>query len=424
MKPTSLYLERYGHPEQFIQTPPSQNLKLVVTVPCYNEPDLITSLSSLADCDQTGDDVEVVVMVNQPVDCNKEVRKNNDRTVSQFHEWNQEQHLNWIRFRLAVATDIPKRRAGVGHARKMAMDEAVRRLLWAQRPDTGVIVGFDADCLCDKNYLRAVEDHFLANPTTDGCSIYFEHTLEGPFDKKIYQGITRYELHLRYLVNALRFSGLPFAFHTLGSAMAVRCSVYQSQGGMNRRKAGEDFHFLQKVMAQGRYSDLTATRILPSPRTSDRVPFGTGKAMMDWVNSTSPSRETYNPAIFDLLKLWIATIPGLYDAHGPEITSALNSLPKPLREFLVQIDFSQRIEEINRQSTSEKTFVNRFYRTFNALKVLKLVHHLRDRLYPNVEVTEAANSLLKKSGRRLPKNTSARELLLIFREIDRGKQTR
>jgi hypothetical protein len=45
---------------------------------------------------------------------------------------------------------------------------------------------------------------------------------------------------------------------------------------MSRRQAGEDFYFIQKVAMQGRYGECRTTRVHPSPRPSDRVPFGTG----------------------------------------------------------------------------------------------------------------------------------------------------
>ena len=75
--------------------------------------------------------------------------------------------------------------------------------------------------------------------------------------------IAAYELHLRYYTHGLRFSNLPYSFQTVGSAMAVRCSAYQKQGGMNKRKAGEDFYFIQKIIALGGYSELNSTTVFP-----------------------------------------------------------------------------------------------------------------------------------------------------------------
>src|SRR5262249_26021974 len=163
----------------------------------------------------------------------------------------------------------------------IGMDEALRRFDAVERPG-GVIVGFDADCRCERNYLTAIERHFERNSNSPGCSIYFEHPLNGPLEPAIYEAIAEYELHLRYYVQALRFGGFPHAFHTIGSSMAVRAGVYRKQGGMNKRKAGEDFYFLHKIIPLGGFTNLVETRVIPSPRASDRVPFGTGKAVCDF----------------------------------------------------------------------------------------------------------------------------------------------
>ena len=88
-----------------------------------------------------------------------------------------------------------------------------------------------------------------------------------------------YELHLRYLNLFSRFTGFPYAYHTIGSCFGVRAETYASQGGMNKRKAGEDFYFLHKIIPLGEFREINNTCVIPSPRESDRVPFGTGAAI-------------------------------------------------------------------------------------------------------------------------------------------------
>lgn len=89
----------------------------------------------------------------------------------------------------------------------------------------------------------------------------------------------KYELYLRYYRLALEYTGHPHAYHCIGSAFAVRTLDYVAQGGMNKRQAGEDFYFLQKLIATGRYATLQSTQVYPSPRFSGRTPFGTGQAV-------------------------------------------------------------------------------------------------------------------------------------------------
>src|SRR5256885_274024 len=256
------YFQRFGFCERQIDEPPPEDLGIVVIVPCFDEPDLIGALDSLRTCERPNGGVEIVVVVNSSADASKQVKARNRASAEEARKYGHVIHV----------PDLPTKHAGVGLARKIGMDEALRRFADVGRLWDGVIVNFDADCCCDANYLRSIEAHFTANSRTPGCSIYFEHP-PGPADL--------YELHLRYYVQGLRYAGHPYAFHTVGSCMAVRAQVYMEQGGMNKRKAGEDFYFLQKVIALGNYTDLLTTRVMPSARESHRVPFGTGKAVGD-----------------------------------------------------------------------------------------------------------------------------------------------
>ena len=167
-----------------------------------------------------------------------------------------------------------------------------------------MILCTDADTLFPKNYLSETLTYFQKNPKIQACSIHFEH----PLDQENSKEIIEYELHLRYYVEALKYAKHPHAFHTIGSSMAVRSEAYQQQGGMNKRKAGEDFYFLHKLIPNGRFGDIVSTHTIPSPRLSDRVPFGTGKAMNDQINQKG-ELLSYHPQIFEDLKLFLTKVP-------------------------------------------------------------------------------------------------------------------
>ena len=63
--------------------------------------------------------------------------------------------------------------------------------------------------------------------TGTGCTIYFEHPIEGDeYPPEVYDAIIQYELYLRYYLQALRYTGYPYATHTVGSCFAVKASVY------------------------------------------------------------------------------------------------------------------------------------------------------------------------------------------------------
>src|ERR1041385_133403 len=266
-----VYFGRFEYCERQIMSPPPRDLGLVVVIPCYDEPDLIGTLESLWSCQRPACAAGVIVVINSPAECAAEIRARNRRTLEEGRGWAEGHAGTGIDFHWLHFPDLPPKQAGVGLARKIGMDEAARRLDDVGR-SKGVIAGFDADCRCEVNYLKSIERHFAGHLRSPACSIYFEHPLAGPLEPEIYEAIAVYELHLRYYVQALRYAGFPHAYHTIGSAMAGRADAYMKQGGMNKRQAGEDFYFLQKMFALGGFTELNGTTVFPSPRESDRVP--------------------------------------------------------------------------------------------------------------------------------------------------------
>ena len=268
------------------------------------------------------------------------------------------------------------------------MDEAIRRFYRAKM-FKGIVVGLDADTLCDPNYLSEIENYFHQYPKAIGANIYFEHPLLTDDNKEYSLGITSYELHLRYLIHALRYAHFPYAFHTLGSSMAVRAETYVKQGGMNKRQAGEDFYFLHKIIPLGNYGELNTTRVIPSNRISNRVPFGTGKAMMKWSESDQHFYETYNPHIFEKLRILLSCIDDLFSVGDSKIESYYDHQDICFKEFVHKQEWAEKIRQLNNQSTSLENFRYKFFQWMNALKILRFIHYSRDLLYNNIQVIEA-----------------------------------
>ena len=394
---------------------PSPLLGLVVVIPCFDEEFLQLSLMSLKKCARPKCDVEVVVVVNDSEVTPTAVREKNRRTYEQAIAWSQQNSEPHLRFYPLHETMLPRKQAGVGLARKIGMDEACYRLEKAFNP-RGIIACFDADSRCDPNYFRELERHFFENPKAQACGVYFEHPLSGcDFGDETYAAITEYELHLRYYVHAQRWAGFPHAWQTIGSSMAVRCEAYQKQGGMNRRQAGEDFYFLQKFIPLGNYAEVTSTRVIPSPRPSHRVPFGTGKAVGEWLKSGS-KYLTYAPQSFSDLRIFLKNEwPNLYEAK--DLDALLGRLPEAVRLFLQENNFAAKLAEIQAHTSSQAAFEKRLWRWFDAFLLMKYVHFARARFYPEVSILEAAHWLLGELG--VEAGSGAKEMLLAFREMDR-----
>lgn len=411
------YLQRNAFCPLQIHDVPHAQLGMVLVIPCFDEPDLNGSLEALWRCTRPQCAVEVIVVVNSGVQHGPEVRARNAATISAAEAWIAEHDDPKLRFFVLHHPDLPKKHAGVGLARKIGMDEAVGRLARASRI-SAPIVCFDADAGCDPNYLVAIEQHFQRHPETPGCSIYYEHPLEGPEAPEVYAGILRYELYLRYYVQALRWAGHPHAYHTIGSSMAVRSNYYQMQGGMNRRKAGEDFHFLQKIIPLGGFTELTATRVLPSPRISDRVPFGTGKAMGDYVAAPSEDYPVYAPEGFRQLRVALAQVRAWYALDRAGLEAVLAALPELVRVYWERLGFVENVLEIQQYTRDVDAFYKRFFRWFHGLRVLQYFHFVRDEYLENVGIVEAANVIAGEiAGTVVDKDLQG--LLEHYRRLDR-----
>jgi hypothetical protein len=396
----SPYFRRYAIQERLLKDSPSPNTRIILTIPSYREEHLEDTLQSLAKCTPTSTHIEVLILENHP-----------DSELPQFQlhlpDSLNKTHLSFHILR----SSLPTSKAGVGLARKMLMDEAAWRLSCAGYGD-GLIVGLDADCLVSETYLNALEKFYFNHPEAAGASIYYEHPLQGTHSPETYKAIAEYELHLRYYVHAQRWAGARYAFQTVGSAMVVRNDAYQAVGGMNTRKAGEDFYFLMKVMPRG-FSEISDTTVIPSPRISDRVPFGTGKAVKTRLEN-DVIQTTYSPKSITLINL-------LYNSQYKLFNKSNISLSNALSSALEAIEFDKEVTRIRLLSPDLTTFENHFHRWFDGFKLMKCLHHLRtENGYHDIPVTRAASWLLEEKG---IDTTETKEdpvaLLYQYRRIDK-----
>ncbi len=344
------------------------------------------------------------------------------KTADEIREWMKEHSRPEFRFILIEELKMPVRDAGVGLARKTGMDQALYRFNCLNNPG-GFILSYDADTLCEANYFTAIESVLDDFPNTRGINIYFEHPVTGTeYPETVYQGIILYEMHLRYLNLMTRFTGFPHARHTVGSCFGVRAESYAREGGMNRKKAGEDFYFLHKIIPLGEFREVNTTCVIPSPRESDRVPFGTGAAMRKYVASDDSTLLTYAPECFYDIKTLFILIPDLFLLSDEETSESLNQFGEPMKGFLDGISAIDSIREIRANSGSRQAFVNRFYRWFDAFRIIKFLNHA-SASYPQIPVKDAVVIYLKNTG--IPfsaEDPSAIELLTILRKIERSRE--
>ena len=413
------YLSKQKGFKAYIAIPPSGRLRFIVVIPVYCETNLLSTLESLWNCQKPSQDAEVILVINVPSDADEAIKKINNTTISETQEWIRDHNDPSLRFFIVDRHDLPPRDAGAGLARKIGMDEAVYRFSQVDNPG-GYILSFDADSRCDSTYFTAIEHAVETNPRLQGFDIYFEHPLEGTeYSQATYIAITEYELHLRVVNQFMRYTGFHYDHHTVGSCFGVRADMYASQGGMNKRKGGEDFYFLHKVIPLGHFADITTTRVIPSPRESFRVPFGTGPAITRRIAEGS-EMTTYSPESFMALKQLFTVTPEFFRMPVDELVTRIKDLPVAMVEFLNFNDFVASVAEINANTGTPETFTSRFFRWFDAFRMVKFLNFAAREHFPKVKVSAAAGELIKLMGYPHPPSDTL-ELLRAFRKIETNR---
>jgi hypothetical protein len=403
-----------------INEAPDSGTGIIIVIPAFDEPDIIRLLDSLALCKAPLCSTEVIIVFNASLNASDSSLANNHKALYEAENWKRKN--SDCPFRLfSVDLGQPTIKGwGVGLARKAGMDEAVRRFDNINMAD-GLIVNLDADCTVLDNYFVTLEDELLKRKEHKGCSIYFEHQVTGTeFPEEVYNSAYQYELHLRYYFQALLFTGFPNVFHTVGSSIAVKCLPYIKSGGMNRRQAGEDFYFVQKLIPAGGYFSLNSTTVYPSPRVSGRVPFGTGAAIGKMVAKLEKQYMTYNPLAFRDLSIFFKMTEKFFEYKPERLSEFFSEFPESLKIFLGEQEWLSRISEIKNNTYGAASFRKRFFEWFNMFKIVKYLNFSHLSFYEKIPVCKAAEELLiyKKTD---PADAKAMGYLYYYRNLE--KQT-
>lgn len=405
------YLEKYTN-DYSVLAPSNINFGLGILIPCYNEPDLLKTLNSIANCRPIASIVAIVVVINSKENSPQEVFLQNQKTLTEVSSF---EPSKWLQLYIIEANRLPKKHAGVGWARKIGMDWLVSAYNHMQNPE-GIIVSLDADSEVDPNYLIEIEKGFRKNQKKCAATFGFEHNLEGSeFPEKVYHSIILYELYLRYYYHAVRLTGFPNSIYTIGSCMAVRAKDYIAVGGMNRKQAGEDFYFLQKLVNHRGVVHLPEVKVFPSSRVSDRVPFGTGAQITKLVNTASTEFYVYSLEAFSPLAELFQYVNKLYEPSNFSFKSSFHEF----HDFLTQINFELNIDRILKNSASPKTFAKNFYSFFNGFQIIKWLNFSAERNFKKKNtITEAIKLLEEIYPDKHFSTLSPKNVLNIYRKLD------
>lgn len=414
----SRYLEDKAPGRPLFTGTPEKDTAIIIIIPAFDEAGIIKTIDSLLNCTKPPCSVELIVLVNAPAHASPAQLEQNERTCNRLSEWERQNNNSFISLLWHNTGKMTLPGWGVGMARKMAMDEAVRRLSRIDQPEA-VIVSLDADCTVSSNYLVELYERLYKKDQHKACSVYFEHPLEGDMPANVYMAIIQYELHLRYYYRSLKYTGFPWVFHTLGSAIAVKARHYVRAGGMSKRQGAEDFYFIQKLVPAGGYFYLNTTVVMPSPRVSLRVPFGTGPVINSMLTGKKDDYMSYNPEAFSVLRQFFAGIREYYSQDIIPVSELLSGLSPGLQEFLIINSWPDNLKLIRDNTSSQESFTKRFYTWFNMFRIVKYLNFVHAKGYhERMPVVPAATAMLRLNGVDQGAQ-GAKDLLTVYRQLER-----
>jgi hypothetical protein len=406
--------------EFFFEPTQTFPFRMIVVIPCYDEQQIHHTLLSLYECDNPGVKTGIVIVINSFENSPEEVLIQNKKTVNELHSIFDSIH-SFLHLYVIEVENLPEKHGGVGWARKIGMDWAITHFNQFDFID-GIILSLDADTIVEKNYLTAVYNYFISHSDQVAATLYFEHSFH-PYDLRtdiLEEASVLYELYMRYYRNALSYTRFPNSIYTVGSCMAIKAGAYVAQGGMNRRKAGEDFYFLHKMALLGQIFEIKTTTVFPSSRISRRVPFGTGAALYKYCEGNHSLDYTFSIEAFEVLKSFFSDTEKYYKAGG-ELKSADLSDNFIFRRFSDEIKLTDELRELSANCGSTDIFKKRFFHVFNAFKTLKWLNYSLLNGIHRGGILSECEKLLKVIGIDEDRIAyDSKKMLSLFRELDKN----
>lgn len=281
--------------------------------------------------------------------------------------------------RVLTGAPLPPQQ-GVGLARKIGADLACR-LIAEGHIHSPWIGNTDADATLPDHYFEAQR----SAPEAAALVYPFRHVFTDDCPRL---PTLLYEFHLHHYVEGLHWAGSPYAYHTIGSIIAVHHHHYAQVRGFPKRSGAEDFYLLNKLAKTGAIHNLENPTVDIQARHSDRVPFGTGPAVQRIDQNPQPLQmPLYHPATFAYLKCFLTLLQKLAetprDYPPQDYRELLNEIVGDLDRYQIQnccehLKLPAALQQSFRQAGDRQARLKHLHNWFDGFQTRKLVHLLRD----------------------------------------------
>lgn len=438
--PIVCYLNAYAEPEATLASDLPFVYQHALVIPAFNEQSSFLQRLALAFNEQPSPCL-LIVVINAPEQTSDNKLATNKQLIKYIEQhlqpvW-QQQHLELYQWfaqhhllvvnRSQPGLYIPSQQ-GVGLARKIGADIACQ-LFQQQKLTNPWLFSSDADVSLPAHYFNACNLLASTHAAAVFDFIHLPQASRANSNNDEHQQISGhqksnncnnnqvaqllYDIKLRYYVASLHWADSPFAYHTIGSLLAININHYCQVRGFPKRAGGEDFYCLNKLAKLGSVARLN-TQIQVTARLSDRVPFGTGPALNNINQLTAPAADYhyYHPTGFNWLKQilnWLSnSLCKLIDQQGnwqpllAEYCQQLSNIEHPASELLVisqqdsqsiqqvleWLGINKLIQHTLKQPPTVEQWQSTITHWFDGFRTLKFIHLCRDHFLPALSLQQ------------------------------------
>jgi len=345
-----------------------KNFDFFIVIPCYNEYDyLFKTLDSINKQNPLLlEKTLVVIVVNNSVKSNSNVKHNNEKTFDKLIGLNYSFEFVSIDC-FSTETSFKDELAGVGLARKVGMDFSLKFI----KDLNSIICSLDADTIIDKNYLDSIYNNFKKDKM-NAAVVNFKH--QNSSNSIIEEGIRKYELILKEIAENIEKTGSPYGYVSMGSTIVCNAKAYVAVGGMNTKKATEDFYFLQSLAKYTKVHKIKNVLVFPSSRGENRVYLGTGFRMGEYLKNKSFKNLNFTQDSYIEIKKILDIINLHWNDNSDLILKKLTcNLNKKSMNFLLNKNICNVLEKFKANAKSKRQFILFFNQWFDALTIMKFL---------------------------------------------------
>lgn len=308
----------------------------------------------------------VIIVLNNSENAETALIKNNAESQNYIEEYDCEFEIIYIDA-FSRGKEFPVKSSGVGLARKIGFDLAL-----SYADHSTLLCSLDADTLISSDYFKTITKYKI--------ELAFNCIVPGIWHQKgknelIETGIRKYEHFIFSTAEKLRKAGSPYGFITVGSAMVFTVHAYISAGGMSKRKATEDFYFLQEVVKSTSVTTIPEKLVYPSARESGRVYLGTGFRMLQVKQGLDLDSLHYSDISFEILQEWLNLGEKCWKKSIESLLLDTDEINTKLTNFLIQEGIKNKWLGLKKSAQTQIQFIRQFHRWFDGLKTHRLLKY-------------------------------------------------